>query len=292
MLANKKRLMTQMGNQSTASTPMRKIAAHIKKGTFGAVKEVHLWTDRAARYWKQGISRPTTVPIPRQLDYDLWLGPRPYRPYGEGYHPFSWRGWWDFGTGALGDMGCHIFNSVHMALNLDNPISVQAQTSGHNRDSFPTWAIVEYEFGAKRERPGFKLKWYDGGKQPPLSLVPTAQNYNGNGVIIVCEGGTIYCPNEANAEFHWVGGHTIPDIEIEESPGHMAEFFRAIEGGPEPVSNFPRYAGPLTETVLMGNLAIWADGPKVEWDARRMKVKGTNEYDSLIRPEFRDGWDV
>ncbi|MCE9559305.1 MAG: gfo/Idh/MocA family oxidoreductase, partial [Armatimonadetes bacterium] len=228
---------------------------------------------------------------PKGVDFDLWLGPRPERPYAAGYHPFAWRGWWDFGTGSLGDMGCHIFNTPFMALDLRDPIAVQAETSGHNRDSFPEWVKVHYEFPERKGRPAVDLHWYDGGKRPDASLAKGFE-FGGNGVILVCEKATIYSPNEFNTEYHLVGGGTIPDIEVDESPGHMAEFARAALGGKPAVSNFPNYSGPLTETVLLGNLAIWANGPRLEWDAKKMKVKGTDEYDALIKPAYRRGYGV
>lgn len=290
-IAREKKVATQMGNQSTASTNMRKAAALIRRGEFGAVKEVHLWTDRASGWWKQGVPRPEPALAPKTLDFDLWVGPRPDRPYGEGYHPFAWRGFWDFGTGSLGDMGCHIFNMPYMALDLRDPISVQAETSGHNRETFPSWAIVHYEFGARNGRPPLTLHWHDGGKKPSASLAPGFE-YGGNGSIVVCEKATVYSPNEGNTEFHLVGGGELPDIKVVESPGHMAEFMDAVKGGPPAVSNIPDYSGPLTETVLLGNLAIWADGPKLEWDAKRMQVKGTHDFDGLIKPAFRPGWSV
>lgn len=288
-IAKDKHLATQMGNQSTASTAMRSTAALIAAGKFGHVKEVHLWTDRAAGWWPQGVDRPKTDPIPKKLNFDLWLGPRPDRPFANVYHPFSWRGWWDFGTGSLGDMGCHIFNMIHMAVNLKDPISVQAKTSGHNRESFPAWAQVSYEFGAKDGRPGFDLHWSDGGKRPDPSLAPGFE-YGGNGVIVVCEHATVYSPNELNTEFYLVGGEPMPKAEVDVSPGHMAEFMRAVGGGPAAKSNFPGYSSTLTETVLLGNLAIWADGPKLQWDGKGMKVKGSTEFDGLIHPEFKPGW--
>ena len=292
-IARKAKVATQMGNQSTASTPMRKVAALIRNGHFGSVKAIHLWTDRAGGWWKQGVERPKTGGTPpKNLNFDLWLGPRPRRPFAEGYHPFAWRGWWDFGTGSLGDMGCHIFNMPHMALGLNEPISVQAQTSGHNRDSFPSWAIVNYEFGARNGHGPFTLTWYDGGKRPDASLAPDFE-IGGNGSIIVCEKGTIFSPNEFNNEYHLLGKNpTIPDIEVRESPGHMKEFIDAAMGGEPAVSNFPNYSGPLTESVLLGNLAIWANGPRLEWDAKRMKVKGTDEFDSLIKPTLPSDWPV
>ena len=290
-IAREKKVATQMGNQSTANTPMRKMAALIKSGHFGSVKEIHLWTDRAGGWWDQGMPRPAVADIPKELDWDLWLGPRPERPYGKGYHPFSWRGYWDFGTGSLGDMGCHIFNMPHMALDLSSPLAVQAETSGHNKETFPKWSIVHYEYPALGPRPAFKLTWYDGGRKPDPELAPEF-TFGGNGTITVCEKATIYSPNEFNDEYHIVGGGTIPDIKVDESPGHMAEFARAAMGGAAAVSNFPNYAGPLAETVLLGNLAIWANGPRLEWDSNKMQVKGSTEYDSLIRPAYRKGYGV
>lgn len=290
-LAREKKVATQMGNHSTANTPLRQAAALIRSGAFGAVREVHLWTDRAKGWWAQGVDRPTPGRAPKHVNFEQWLGPRPTRPYAQGYHPFAWRGWWDFGTGALGDMGCHIFNMPFMALDLRDPIAVQAKTSGHNRDSFPVWSIVRYEFGQRGDRGPLTVTWYDGGQLPDPSL-GEGFKFGGNGVLVVCEKATVYGPSSDNNEFKLVGGGAMPEIEIEESPGHMAEFFRAATGGPPAVSNFPDYAGPLTETVLLGNLAIWADGPRLEWNARKMQVRGMPEYDELIRPTSRKGWEI
>lgn len=290
-IAREKKVATQMGNQSTASTPMRKAAALIQSGVFGHAKEVHLWTDRAKGWWPQGVERPAPIPVPKTVDFDLWLGPRPSRPFTEDYHPFKWRGWWDFGTGALGDMGCHIFNMSFMALDLRDPIAIQAETSGHNHDSFPEWSIVHYEFGERNGRPPVTLHWHDGGKKPDASIAP-GFTYGGNGSIVVCEKATIYSPDELNTQFMLVGGAPMPDIKVDESPGHMAEFARAALGGQPARANFPDYAGPLAETVLLGNLAIWANGPRLEWDAKRMEVKGSHEFDSLIKPSFNPGFGV
>jgi hypothetical protein len=188
-------------------------------------------------------------------------------------------------------MGCHIFNMPYMALDLRDPIAVQAETSGHNRDSFPEWAIVHYEFGAHNGRPPLTVHWYDSGKRPDPKLAPDF-TYGGDGSIVVCEKETIYSPDESNTRFMLVGGAPMPDIKVDESPGHMAEFARAALGGKPARSNFPDYAGPLTETVLLGNLAIWANGPRLEWDAKNMQVKGTHEFDALIKPSFNPGWSV
>ncbi len=290
-IAREKGVATQMGNQSTASTNMRKVAALIKRGEWGHAKEVHLWTDRAKGWWAQGVERPKPGTAPKTVDFEMWLGPRPERPFAEGYHPFAWRGFWDFGTGSLGDMGCHIFNMPFMALDLRDPLTVQADTSGHNHETFPEWANVHYEFGARGGRPPVMVHWHDGGKKPDAALAPGFE-LGGNGAIVVLEKGTIYSEDESNTKFHLIGGGEIPDIKVDESPGHMAEFARACLGGVPAVSNFPGYSGPLAETVLLGNLAIWANGPKLEWDAKRMQVKGTHEFDELIHPKFRDGFGV
>lgn len=290
-LARKMKVATQMGNQSTAQTPMREVAKLIRSGAFGAVKEIHLWTDRSKGWWAQGSPRPADAKCPDKLDFDRWLGPRPERHYAEGYHPFSWRGYWDFGTGALGDMGCHIFNMVFMALDLRDPLAVQAETSGHNRETFPEWSIVHYEFGKRGNRAPVNLTWYDGGKRPAPSLAKGFE-LGGNGVIVVCEKDTVYGEDESNSKFHLVSGNTMPAVNVDVSPGHMAEFMRAAAGGPAAVSNFPNYSGPMAETVLLGNLAIWANGPRLEWDAKNLQVKGSTEYDSLIRPDYRRGWAV
>ena len=290
-IAKQNKVATQMGNQSTSNTNLRKMAALIKSGTFGAVKEIHLWTDRAVGYWPQGHERNAPKPTPKTLDFETWIGPRPERPYADGYHGFVWRGWWDFGTGALGDMGCHVMNMSFMALDLRDPIAVQAETSGHNKDSFPAWSNVHYEFGERNGRAPLKLHWYDGGKKPAPELAP-GKTYGGNGQIIVCEKGTIYSPNEYGTEYMLIDGSAMPDVKVEESPGHMAEFVRAAQGGAPARSNMVDYASALTETVLLGNLAIWANGPRLEWDAKRMKVKGTDEFDALIKPQFRKGWAI
>ena len=288
-LAKKHRVHTQMGNQSTSDDSVRQVANLIRSEAFGEVKEIHCWTNRAGNFWPQGISRPAPKEQPKQVDFDLWLGPSPERPYAEGYHPFAWRGWWEFGSGALGDIGCHNMNLPFMALDLNNPVAVQAETSGHNKDSYPLWSIVKYEFAANRNRPAVNLQWYDGGKLPAQELAPGVK-FGQNGMIIVCEKATLVCGNEYGIRTTILGGAPLPSVEFVKSPGHMAELFLAAEGGPAPMSNIPNYSGPLTEMVLLGNLAVWANGPRLEYDAKKMAVKGTNEYDALIKPPYRAGW--
>lgn len=290
-LAKEHGLMTQMGNQGTAGDNLRKVAALVKKGTFGKVKEVHCWTNRAGGWWPQGVDRPAPSVAPKTIDWNVWLGPAPFRPYAEGYHPFAWRGWWDFGAGALGDIGCHCMNLPFMALDLRDPVAVTAKTSGHNRDSFPAWSVITYEFPKRGDRDAVTLTWYDGGKLPPQELAPNVK-LDANGSLIVCEHATLYSPAEYAGSTEIIGGGTLPDVEFIKSPGHFTEWANAINGGPTPMSNFPGYAVPLTETVLLGNLAVWADGDRVEWDAKNMRVPGKPEYDVLIKPKFPRGWEL
>src|SRR6267142_368566 len=168
-IAREQKVATQMGNQHTADPGLRKAAALVRAGAIGAVKEVHVWTNRPT--WPQGGPRPAAADVPKSLHWDLWLGPAPARPHGYVYHPFAWRGYWDFGTGALGDMACHTMNLAFMALDLRDPVAVEAENSGHNKDSYPKWSIIRYAFPARGRRPALTLTWYDGGKRPPADLL-------------------------------------------------------------------------------------------------------------------------
>ncbi len=281
-IAREKKVATQMGNQGTASGSLRRDAALIRAGLVGTVKEVHVWTDRAI--WPQGIGRPAQADIPKNVHWDLWLGPAPERPYGRGYHPFAWRGFWDFGTGALGDMACHNMNMPFMALGLRDPVAVEAETSGHNKESFPLWSIIRYTFAATKNRPGLTMIWYDGKRLPPPDLVNGAK-LSSNGVIVVGDKGTLCTGGGPRL----IGKIEEPKVEYPNSPGHFEEFVRAIRGGPPAMSNFPDYAGPLTETALLGNLAVWA-GKKVEWDAKNLRATNAPEVEQLIRAPYRKGY--
>ena len=292
-VAREKGLATEMGNQGTAESGLREAAALVKAGMLGQVSEVHVWTNRPI--WPQGGPRPKEDPVPPEVKWEEWLGPAPYRPYAKGaYHSFAWRGWWDFGTGALGDMACHTMNMPFAALDLRDPISVQAETSGHNKDSYPKWSIINYEFPATDARPAVKFVWYDGGKRPDKELID-GRTPSGSGCVIIGEKGKIYSSNDYGANFDILGDVEKPEVEFERSPGHFQEWVRAIKGGQPAMSNFPDYAGPLTETVLLGNLAVWAAadegmGEKVEWDAKNMKVLNVSGLEEIVKPVYREGY--
>lgn len=292
-VAREKKVATQMGNQGTSNSGVRKAAAMIQAGVLGDVKEVHVWTNRPI--WPQGGDRPKEEAVPANLDWDLWIGPAKMRPYGKGYHPFAWRGWWDFGTGALGDMACHTMNMPFMALDLRDPVSVQAETAGHNKDSYPKWSLITYDFAATSKRPAVKLFWYDGGKRPEAELI-NGKKPSGSGCCLIGSKGKLYSPNDYGAEFELMNGAEPKEVEFEQSPGHFVEWIEAIKGGKPARSNFPDYACALTETVLLGNLAVWVaatgKGDKVEWDAKNLKAKNVSGLEHILKPEYRKGYTI
>ena len=305
-LARDNKVATQMGNQGTAESNLRRAAALIRAGMLGQVGEVHIWTNRPI--WPQGLDRPAPVPPPVELNWDLWLGPAPQRPFSKLsskdvrynrdsiYHPFSWRGWWDFGTGALGDIACHAMNMPFRALDLRNPATVQAETSGHNRDSFPAWSIITYEFAATAARPAVKLAWYDGNNRPKEELFEGIEG-RGGGCLVIGEKGKMLFGGGAPEGFRLSKDLERPKVTFPVSPGHFDEFVLAIRGGEPTLSNFPEYAGPLTETVLVGNLAVWAanspgTGPKLEWDGINQRVTNHDGLEGLIRREYRKGYEL
>ena len=289
-LARENNVATQMGNQYTASDGLRKAAAVIQAGALGKIKEVHVWTNRPV--WPQGLDRPEeTPPVPDHIHWDEFIGPAKFRPYHPAYHPFKWRGWWVFGTGALGDMACHTMNMPYAALDLRNPTSVQAETSGHNKETYPSWSVINYQFPANDKRDALTLMWYDGGKLPERDVFQGAE-VNQSGAIVVGEKGSLYAPGDYAESYQLLGGATEPEVEFKRSPGHFEEFVNAIKGGEPAMSNFPDYASPLTEVVLLGNLAVWADGKKIEWNAEKMQATNAPEVEHIIRPEYREGYSL
>ena len=288
-VAKQQKVATLMGNQGTAMRGVRRAAALIKAGALGKVQDVHVWTNRPAQIWLQGTERPKPKPCPKYLHWDLWLGVAPERPYAPGYHPKVWRGWWDFGCGALGDMGCHTANMPFMGLGLTNPVAVQAKTSGHNKDSYPKWSLITYEFAATKDRPAVKLHWYDGGKLPSADLLD-GKKLSDRGCLLIGDHGKLYSTGDYGASFELFGGAQDMDVSFEESPGHFDEWIRAMDGGKPATSNFTDYAGPLTEMIVLGNLAVWVDGERVEWDSKNMKSTNIEGLESLIKPTYRKGY--
>jgi len=285
-----------MGNQGHSFDSTRRVVEIVQSGAIGAVRDVHVWTDRPI--WPQGVDRPKdTPPVPAGVDWDLWLGPAPHRPYHPDYIPFKWRGWWAFGTGALGDMGCHNIDTSYWALKLGIPTSVEAESSGDNRETYPAWSIIRFQFAAREKLPEARLTWYDGGKVPAKELFEGAtlpkNEIPKNGTLMIGDKGKIVLMDWNANNFQMLPADKFadfkgPDSSIPRSEGHYKEWIAACKGGPAAMSNF-EYASRLTETVLLGNLALRC-GKRIDWDAKAMKAKGCPEADALIKPSYRSGW--
>lgn len=302
---------TQMGNQGRSGEGVRLVTEWIKDGAIGDVTEVDAWTNRPI--WKQGIPRPKeTPPVPDTLDWDLWIGPAPMRSYNPAYHPQFWRGYRDFGTGALGDMACHIVDPVFMALGLKYPTSFEGSSSQErhaegnnfstvvkNPDTFPHACKVHYEFPARGSMPAVTLNWYDGGLLPrrPEGLEDGRRLGDGqNGLIFHGTKGKIMCgcygaspriiPETA------MQAYKRPEKTIERIPeGHAQNWVKACKGGRKACSNF-EVSGPLTETVLAGILAIRFPGEILKWDGENMRVTNNDKANAFVHREYRSGWSL
>jgi predicted dehydrogenase len=304
--AREAKVMTSMGNQGHASEGSRLTNEWIQAGIIGEVREVHVWSDRAGKLWKQGIQRPTeTQPVPPKLDWDLWLGPIRERPYHSSYAPVGWRGWWDFGTGALGDMGCHIIDHPVWALKLGAPTSVEASTTHDgtvlvdnklNFETYPVAAMVTYRFPARDngKLPPVKMIWYDGGLMPSTpDEMPADKKLPDNGVLYIGSKGKMFhgshggMPQLLPIELH-EQAKSVPKT-IERSPGHYEEWYQACKTGKLPVDSF-EYAGPMTETVLLGVLAMRSPGNRLFWDSDNLKVTNLPDLNQFIHTEYRKGW--
>ncbi|MCX6995893.1 MAG: Gfo/Idh/MocA family oxidoreductase [Kiritimatiellaeota bacterium] len=294
-LAHTQGLVTVMGNQGHAGDGTRRLKEMVMAGAVGPIREVLFWPNRPN--WPQGIERPAgEMPVPSFLDWNRWLGVAPERPYHKCYQPFNWRGWWDFGTGALGDMGCHIMDAAFWALDLKYPVSVEAESGGGTDESGPKWSVITYQFPARGALPPVKVTWSDGGRKPakPRDMAAMGGMPDG-GQLLIGENGSIfdgsdYCesprilPEEKQKAFQPPPA-TLP--RVPGGPGgHYQEWIKACKGqGPLPGSNFD-HAGPLTEMVVMGNLAVRL-GKKVEWDGPNVRCTNLPEAEPLLRKAYR-----
>jgi len=290
--AREAKVCTQMSVQSDASESQRILCEWIWDGAIGPVREVHVWSNRPI--WPQGIERPkNTPPVPVGLDWDMWLGPTPYRPYHPAYVPFKWRGWWDFGTGALGDMGCHTLVHISRALKLGHPTSVHASSTKLFPETAPTASMVHYDFPTRGDMPAVKLTWYDGGLKPrrPEGLEDVRQ-LGAEGLIFIGEKASMLCG------FTGESPRIIPETRMKQykrppkilprSIGHYKEWIEACKGGEPAGCNF-NIGGPLTEIVLLGNIAI-RTGKKLNWDGENMKITNVPKANDYLHYEYRKGW--
>ncbi|MDA1052271.1 MAG: Gfo/Idh/MocA family oxidoreductase [Planctomycetota bacterium] len=288
--AKRFKVVTQTGNQHHASDGYRRVVEIVQSGVIGKVNEVHAWTNRPI--WPQGIARPEpSSTVPEQLDWDAWLGPAPVRPYNDVYHPHGWRGWFDFGCGALGDMGPHLLDPVVWALDLDAPTKISAESSRVNDETFPTWSIVRYEFPAAESKTLLKLVWYDGDRQPPESLTGI-KRLPPNGVFFMAERAKLFAPmyGAAPTVMPYDKGDTIelPEPHLPKSPGHHREWIDACKQHGPTSCDFG-YGAKLTEICLLGNIAI-RSGQTIEWNHEQMRATNGVDIGDLLRREYREGW--
>ena len=300
--AREAKVATQMGNQGQASEETRRLCEFVWDGAIGPVREAHIWTDRPSNglfkeYWPQGVDRPTDTPeVPKDMDWDLWIGAAPFRPYHPAYTPFKWRGWWDFGTGALGDIGCHAIDPVARALKLGHASSVQASSTRVNKETYPLGSMVTYEFPARGDMPACKLVWYDGNLRPPRpEELEQGQTMGDNGRLLIGDKGKILgskiIPESKRKAYQE------PEKTIPRSPGHYVEWIQACKGGKPAGSNFD-WAGPLAETVLLGNVALRTGlrdeltRMKLLWDGPNLKFTNLDDANEYVRREYREGWKV
>jgi predicted dehydrogenase len=304
---------TQMGNQGHCGDGIRELCEMIWSGVIGQVREVHCWTDRPKGWWMQGLLRPPgSDPIPSHLDWDKWIGPAPMRPYlhqwpkelqkpyGKNvYHPANWKGWWDFGCGAIGDMACHIMDCPQMALKLGPPDTVELISSSERvPEMAPLQSVLRFQFPARAAMPPCALTWYDSGQKPPRPAEMEAAELEDNGSLFIGDKGKIFCgsygakprllPESSMADYKR------PPKIIARVPGNSPhqDWIRACKGGPPPCSNFD-ISGPFVEWVLLGNVAIRLGlGQKLQWDSPHLRVTNAPEAEAFIHGPYRQGWEV
>jgi predicted dehydrogenase len=310
------KLQTQMGNQGHSSDDARLVNEYLKAGAIGTVSEVHVWTNRPLAYWPQGVPRPAPLPPnanltwnmesvwkraagsfgsyppPDKLAWDLFLGPSRWVDYHPIYHPFNWRGWTDWGVGAIGDMGAHLIDSSFWALDLDYPTSIETTSTPYNKDTYPSASTTYYEFPARGTRPAVKMTWYDGGLTPPKPPEMGAEELNkGGGVLFIgTKGKLLHDTYGFNPRLLPKSLHTgLPPQTYERiKTSHEMNWIDAIRGTQKTTSPF-EYSAKLTEIMLLGVAALNA-GKKIEYDGAGMKVTNVPDSDALLKRRYREGW--
>ncbi len=287
LAAKNRRLATQMGTQIHASDNYRRVVEIIQAGGIGPVTECHVWCHKA----RTAVVPLTSPPVPAHIHWDLWLGPVKPRPYHPSIHPKDWRGFWDFGGGSLGDMGCHFIDLPFWALELRAPEIIWAEGPTPHPEVTPEWLIVHWEFKKRGKLPPVKLHWYDSGKRPALLAEMNIKGWS-DGVMFVGEKGILVSdyakhrlyPEEKFNEF------VPPAPSIPQSIGHYEEWIQACKTGSKTSCNFS-YGAALTETVLLGNVA-YRTGAKLEWDSKHLFVKNNREAEKFLSKRYRTGWKV
>lgn len=290
-VAEEMNVATQVATGNSASEDTRVLTEWIAAGAIGRVREVHNWSSRP--FWPQGIEVPEeSEPVPDHLNWDLWLGPAPARPYHSAYQPFVWRGWFDFGTSAIGDMGSYSFDTLFRVLDLDAPEKVEASSTAVPPASFPLASVIHFDFPARGDRAAVKVQWYDAGLKPPAPEEMEGESLPVEGMLLVGDEGKILCgfngsdpriiPQAAMDAFK------LPPLTLPRSIGHYQEWFEACKGGPPAAARF-EFAGPVTEAFLLGNVAV-RSGETIHWDATRHAIESPEASNELLHSAYREGW--
>lgn len=294
-IARETGVATQMGNQGHAGETIRQTCELIWQGTIGAVREVHAWT--AATRWNQGLNgRPADEAVPAGVDWDLWLGPRAARAYSSAYNAVRWRDFWDFGTAPIGDFFCHNFDPALWALDLREPLSIEASAAGPV-DSYiaPAAGLYTYHFGPRGDQPAVKFNWYEGGLRPALpEVMGDGVSLDGNGILFVGDKGVLTSPGWGGRTKHYplTGEPSYPRAKptLTRVKGHHRDWIDACKGGPPAGSNF-EYGAALSEVGLLGLVAMRV-GKKLHWDAPGMKATNAPEADAFLKETYRPGWGI
>lgn len=286
-LAERARVATQMGIQIHAQENYRRVVELIQAGAIGTVTHVHVWC--GGKDWFGGERPGDTHPVPKGFHWDLWLGPAPARPYHPAYAPKSWRRWWDFGNGTLGDMACHLMDLPFWALDLTSPTSIAAEGPPVHPETTPDGLIVRYEFPARGERPALALTWYDSDRRPPRLAELPKGSYGGQGILFEGEKGLLVADYGRRRLFPESDfrDYEPPPRTIARSVGHHQEWLDACKTGAPTTCPF-RYGGALTEAVLLGNVA-YRSGKKLHWNAAELQT-GHPEAQAYLQREYRPGW--
>ena len=327
--AAKAGVATQMGNQGSGLSGLRRAVELVRAGAIGDVTHAYVWTNRPFKYWKQSpdvVARPTEAAVPKHVHWDEWLGAAPPRPFAvrddksatggkkPAYHPHDWRGYWDFGTGALGDMACHTANMAFRALELDAPTAVIAEAAEINPETYPAWAHITYLFPARGTKPAVALHWHEGARDgqrvlPPAEVLAKVlrqgETAADSGSLLIGTKGMLYSPNDYGAKFRLTPEQNFATVQTEKpdngpagvdkdpDPYQKREWVEAIRAGKPLIaaSNFD-FAGRLTETMLLGNIAVRFAGQKLEWNPVEMKFTNSAGASGLVRKAYRKGWEL
>jgi predicted dehydrogenase len=323
-VAAQMKVCTQMGNQGSAVSGLRRAVELVRAGAIGEVRQAHVWTNRPFKYWVQSpdvVARPAEAQVPTHVSWDQWLGAAPVRPYAvrpngkPAYHPHDWRGYWDFGTGALGDMACHTANMAFRALELDAPVGVSAEAAAINPETYPAWAVIKYLYPARGSKPPVTLTWYEGAREgkrvlPPAEVLAAVlkpgEEASTSGSILVGSKGTLFSPNDYGAKFRLLPAADFAGVQTDKpeggpvgvepgghDPAMKKEWVEAIRAGKPGLasSNF-EIAGRLTEAMLLGNIAVRFAGQTLDWDAAGLRFPKSAAASALVRKEYRKGYEV